>query len=313
MPEQPKTVTTVFAGNVMTMDYKIIIGAPLTAAGKQKARFIIDDVFTEIDAIYNKWNPESELSILNRMQSGEQRQISDKLQHLLEITERIVVLTEGRFDPTIEPIQKLWKASLEKGEEPSSEELLTLLPAIGWDKVNFANGIFSKKHNLTSIDLGGVAKGYGVDLLAERLHNAGFSHLFVEWGGEIRAIGNHPDNRPWQVVVSGFEETQFQLPLGQITLHDNAVATSGDYFQKWSITKQRKPVTYFHIIDPRTGRPKIIQEHSIASVSVVAPTCALADGLATAAMLFDTPEEAQEWMAHVQTIEKNINMHLFTR
>lgn len=301
--------TTLFTGNMMTMDYNIVIGGRLAAADRHKAQMTIDDVFHEINTVYNKWNPDSELSMLNRMHAGEQRILSSELQHLLQITQQIVEMTEKRFDPTIEPLQRIWTSSLSQNKEPSNDTLASIIPAIGWEKIHFHNGIFHKDHDLTSIDLGGIAKGYGVDLLVERLHNAGFSNLFVEWGGEVRALGQHPDKREWQVMISNFQQNDIEAPLGQITLHDNAVATSGDYFQNWQLGE----ITYFHLIDPRTHRPLIMREHSIASASVCAPSCAIADGLATAAMMFETTEEAESWIKRVQAKETAISFYIFQR
>jgi thiamine biosynthesis lipoprotein len=308
-PPDTSETTTRFEGNIMTMDYAIIIGGKLATAERHKAKQNIDNIFREVNAIYNKWNPESELSRLNQMKAGEQKSISEELHRLLVLTDQIVTISEGRFDPTIEPVQQLWKKYLLEGKEPPAEELAAVSPAVGWDKIHFTKNSFTKDHDLTSIDLGGIAKGYAVDLLVESLHNAGFSNLLVEWGGEVRGLGQHPDKRNWTVVIAGFEETTIQNPLGQIELQDNAVATSGDYIQKWSVDNG---TTYFHVIDPKHHRPLAVSAQSIASATVTANSCALADGLATAALSFDNIEEAENWTEQVQKRGIDAHFHLFS-
>ena len=179
---------------------------------------------------------------------------------------------------------RLWKSHLTQGQLPPLNLITDLIPAIGFDKVHFEEGHFWKDHDATSLDLSGIAKGYAIDLLLERLClEMNISDLFVEWGGEIRAAGKHPEGRAWNIFISRLGQT-----VDTLNLNDQAIASSGDYLQNWTIDS----ITYCHIIDPRHLRP--LQNGSITSASVLAPTCALADGLATAAMLFDTIEEGKK-------------------
>jgi thiamine biosynthesis lipoprotein len=88
-----------------------------------------------------------------------------------------------------------------------------------------------------------------------------------------------------------------------LELNNEAIATSGDYLQNWSIYTKKNDsnaTIYFHVFDTRTQQPLTATHTSIASVSVLAPSCALADGLATASMIFSTIEEAQQWALHIQ-------------
>jgi FAD:protein FMN transferase len=305
--------TTTFAGNVMTIDYKIIVGSPITAADKDGVQQIMFATFQEVNSIYNKWNPQSELSRLNQSPAKIKIRISKQLEKLLAETDKIVKLTGGRFDPTIEPLQQLWKSKLEKGTVPSESDIQTVSEAIGWDKIHFGQGVFWKDHLTTSLDLGGIAKGYCVDLLVERLNKAGFAHVFVEWGGEIRASGHHPDNRPWNIYISRLENENPDQAIATLSLVDQAIATSGDYLQNWIVfdEKSGKEVTYFHIIDPLTRRPLLSTSRSIASASVLAANCTLADGLATAAMMFHTQEEAEAWIESLG--ELGIQAWFYTR
>lgn len=291
-----QSAVTMFSDNVMTIDYRILIGETLSNEQKAKVQEIINRTFSKVNQVYNKWNEHSEISTLNKLKAGERFALSYELEQFLLQTQKIVEISNGRFDPTIEPLQQLWKSHLSVGKIPSDEEINAIIPAIGWDKIHFENGSFYKDHDLTRIDLGGIAKGYCVDLLVESFNAAGFSNVFVEWGGEIRTSGQHPDNRPWNIFISRLGDSNPEHAIDTLSLKDQAIATSGDYLQNWDV----KPTTYFHIFDPKTYRPLEITQHSVASASVLAPTCMLADGLATVAMMFPNIEEAQAWAERVK-------------
>jgi thiamine biosynthesis lipoprotein len=310
-PAPPSTTT--FSGTAMTIAFKIIVGAPLTTEQQTEVTRVIEETFDEVDRVYNRWNPHSELSQLNQLPAGVQAPLSPELQHLLEITGELVSLSEGRFDPTIEPLQKVWKSALLFGKEPPPSAIEALSPALGWDKIHYGGGYFWKDHPRTCLDLGGIAKGYCVDLLVERITSLGYPSLFVEWGGEIRAHGEHPEKRPWTVYISHLEDPDPSKALAIVPLQDAAIATSGDYLQNWRVKEGERETTYCHIINPKTLRPLEVTPSSIASASVKAPTCAFADGLATAAMLFSTEEEANKWFSHLQERFEGLELWLKSR
>lgn len=292
---------THFTQNVMTIDYHISIGDPLTAIQKQQIQKVIDSTFEEINAIYNKWNPNSELSFLNNLAAHTPYVLSPQLYQFLQRIDTLVRLSNGRFDPTIEPLQQLWKKKLEQGQCPTLQEVENLRPCIGWDTIHFANGIFYKEDERIRLDLGGVAKGFCVDLLIERLHQIGLQHLYVEWGGEIRTLGFHPSKRPWCVYISYLANPDPSKALAQVNLIDRALATSGDYFQYWRIiTEQGEEKIYCHVFNPLTLAPLEVRPGSVASASLLALDCMTADALAKVLMLFNSTEEAQEWIKNLQ-------------
>lgn len=310
--------TTVFSGQAMTVNFHIIIGSRLNETQIKDVTDLINTTFHEIDFTYNKWNPNSELSRLNDLKEGMEVPISASLENFLTETQRIVELSGGRFDPTIEPLQELWKKKLQKGNVPTDSELAEIASAIGWDKIHFSNGKFSKQHNLTKLDLGGIAKGLCVDLHVERLNGLGYPDVYVEWGGEIRTSGQHPDQRPWTIFISRLGNSDPSGAITLLTLENRAIATSGDYLQNWSVRipkaeDQFQTVTYFHIFDPKTLSPLIASHTSVASASVAAPTCAFADGIATAAMMFPSINEAQVWAEEIRDQYPEITFWLISR
>lgn len=264
----------------MTMTYSVQIGRPLSKEEHQEVEGIILSTFYTVNQCVNDWNPKSEISLLNQLPAHTPITLSDELATFLSRVEELVVLTEGRFDPSVAPLHKVWKKALQKGELPEEEALTKARSVSGWDNIHLQHNLFWKEHTETALDLGGVAKGYAVDLLAQHLSDAGYQDIFVEWGGEVKTLGKHPRGRPWKVGIRG------HLP---VEMQSNAIATSGTYFQNWKVEGK----SYAHILDPQSGRP--LEGSPLTSVSVIAPSCLEADALATALMLFPTKEEAERW------------------
>lgn len=300
--QQKKQHPSVFNGTAMTIPYKIIIGKDLSGNERQSTQEVIDHVFADINNIHNKWNPNSELSQLNRLKAGEKILISPELESLFTLSDTIYHLSDRKFDPTIETVQQLWRAKLSHHAVPTEEDVQKLTPALGWGHIHVEDHYFWKDHDLTQIDLSGIAKGLAVDLLVERLVRSGFPDVFVEWGGEIRAAGQHPDHRPWNIFISRLGDPNPDHAIAALSLHDQSIATSGDYEQFWKApSSDGSEQVYFHVIDPQSGQPRQILPGRIGSASVLAPNCALADGLATTALLFDSIEEAKAWSDQIIT------------
>ncbi|QVL57111.1 MAG: FAD:protein FMN transferase [Simkaniaceae bacterium] len=174
---------------------------------------------------------------------------------------------------------------------PKVEAILSLAHSFydlteGWYDPTLGGPIktFKETGNLPSksmpvtYDLDGMLKGFTIDLILERLFQKGYQNLYVEWGGDIRICGNHPTGRFWRVLVD-------DEPLDLI---DAALATSGCQEQLWDIGSH----TYTHIINPHTLEMLEVKSGHVHKVSVLAPTCALADALATACMACGSLESA---------------------
>lgn len=250
--------------------------------GKNGVEKIIEEVFEQIDLVYNNWNPNSEISKFNRSGANCPMLLSSELATFLNRVDKIVSLSEGRFDPTVDPLQKLWKCALQCGIIPDNHDLAAAKQGVGWSKIHLTDNLIFKENSATTIDLSGVAKGHGVDLLALRLQEAGFQHILVNWAGELRAIGMHPKKRAWKIAILGGQTVELQ---------DESIATSGSYLQQWSIDGS----TYTHLIDPFEKKP--LSFAPLLSTSVALEDCATADAIATALMLFSSQEEALKWFA----------------
>lgn len=305
--------TTRFSGVAMTMAYKVIIGAALDDPASQHFEQLIADAFDQTNTHLNKWNPGSEVSQINRHEANTPITLSPLLLRLFNETDVIVKLTEGRFDPTIEPLQALWKEKIAKGSAPSTDELDALAPMIGWDKIKLDGNVLIKLHSGTQFDFGGIAKGLCIDLICESLEASGWKDYYVEWGGEIRAGGKHPEGRPWTIFIARLNDTAPEHAVATVELNDQAIATSGDYLQNWTIGDRHSRKTYFHIFATDTLHPLEIGKESVASASVLARNCAFADGLATAAMMFPSATEAEKWAASISERYPGTQLWIVTR
>ena len=140
-----------------------------------------------------------------------------------------------------------------------------------------ASGTQLCKDRALTVDLSSVGAGYMVDRVAERLEQFGIKSYMVELTGELKAVGRKPGDRPWRIAV---EEPRDDNRVAQIivSLDGEGVSTSGDYRNYFELDGQR----FSHTFDARNGRPVM---HRLASVTVLDPSAAKADGLSTVLMI----------------------------
>jgi thiamine biosynthesis lipoprotein len=135
----------------------------------------------------------------------------------------------------------------------------------------------ARKHAPLSLDLSGIAKGYGVDEMARVMESFAVPSWLVGIDGDMRAKGLKPGGAPWSVALERPQRGRREA-MGVIELTDIAVATSGNY-RHWVDIGGK---TLSHTMNPKTGAPL---ENNLASVSVLAETCMEADAWATALMV----------------------------
>jgi thiamine biosynthesis lipoprotein len=242
----------------------------------------IQDRLERVDALMSTYDPDSELSRLNRFDTMEWFEISPETATVLAEARRIAELTGGAFDVTVGPLVELWNFGPDKSPTdrvPADGEIEEVKAKTGWQgiEVRLSPPGVRKKRKELSVDLSGIAKGFAVDRVAEHLEERGIENYMVEVGGELRARGHNPQGKPWQIAVEaptpGVRSIQRVVGLDGL-----GMATSGDYRNFFEEDETR----YSHVIDPRSGRPIA---HDLASVTVLAPSCMEADALATALLV----------------------------
>lgn len=163
------------------------------------------------------------------------------------------------------------------GALPDAEETARRAASVGMDKFELQQQgdatLLRKKHPNLYLDLSSIAKGFGVDAVAQVLEDAGIPDYLVEIGGEIRSAGKSPTGEPWHIAIEHPEPPHH--PHLIIALPHHGLATSGGYR---NFRQDENGDTHTHLINPRTLKPV---HNSIASLSVIARTSMEADGLAT--------------------------------
>jgi thiamine biosynthesis lipoprotein len=245
-----------------------------------------DDLHEEVKVKMNEFDHSLSTykpnSLISRVNNNDSTVVLDHyfetvFKRSLEISE----ITNGAFDMTIAPLANAWGFGFKNKLEPEDIPVDSLLEIVGYQKVKLINHKIIKDDSRIMFDPSAIAKGYGVDVVAEFLESKGISNYMVEIGGEIRVKGVSNKNRPWRVGIDqpiDDPEVKNRKIQDILNLKDGAMATSGNYRQFY-IKNGKK---YAHTIDPKLGYPV---QHSLLSASVIAPNCMTADAYATAFMV----------------------------
>lgn len=234
-----------------------------------------DSLFAVINKSMSTYIPDSDISKLNRNESDS---IDNHFIAVFDNSKTIYKATEGAFDPTIGVLVNAWDFGPEKeiiGLD--SLKIDSLMLSVGLDKVQRHGSRIVKADANTFLDFNAIAKGYGVDVIADFLESQGVVDYLVEIGGEIRTGGmNKEKQSAWKVGVEMPHFDGTQSILKAIELHNQAMATSGTY-RKFKTDEAGN--RYSHIIDTKTGYPS---KTNLLSISVIADKCMTADAYATA-------------------------------
>jgi len=229
----------------------------------------------EVERLMNVHSPDSELSRVNRSAAAEPVPVSPLTAEVLRRALGFAETTSGAFDVTVYPLVQLWRSCAKAGRLPDEAEMREARDRVGWRRVNLDGLRVGLTRPGVQIDLGGIAKGFAVDLACRELRSRGFSDALVNAGGDLYAGGRRPDGRPWVIGIQDprADKDAPESFVLRIALSDRAVATSGNYRRYTAIQGRR----ISHILDPRTGGPA----DAVPSVTIVAADCTTADALAT--------------------------------
>lgn len=237
----------------------------------------IDGELRRVNDQMSTYLKSSEISRFNDSSSLDWFAVSEETAMVVATAQEISAATDGAFDVTVGPLVDAWSFGPTKktARPPSEAEIEALRKVVGYKhlEVRREPPALRKKIPELRVDLSAIAKGHGVDRILALLVDLGCEHVFVDIGGEDRAIG-HRGDRAWRVAIEDPNDEQREYHVA-IELTDRAIATSGDYRNFFEFEGKR----YSHTIDPRSGRPI---DHGVASVSVIANDCMTADAWATA-------------------------------
>ena len=231
----------------------------------------IDAVIAEmhrIDELMSVYKPQSRLSEVNRDAASRPVKVEPELARLIARALEFSELSNGAFDITYASVGYLYDYRAHK--HPTEAEIQAALPSINWRHVvvDLDASTVRFLQPGVRIDLGGIAKGHAVDSGIAILAARGITHGTVTAGGDSRILGDRR-GRPWIVGIRHPDDRN--QVIARIPLEDAAISTSGDYERFFD----EDGVRYHHIIDPKTGK----SPHGVRSVTVIAPTSTLAEGL----------------------------------
>ncbi|WP_194973361.1 FAD:protein FMN transferase [Aquiflexum lacus] len=290
---QIATGKVILSGNTMGTTYGIVY------LDKEERDFKegIDSLMLVFNQSLSTYIPDSELSIFNKSDS-----LVFDLPFFLPVLEASKVVyekTDGAFDPTVGPLVNLWGFGPEGPQLKDSVNINNILPLVGFDQIEFDHIRIKKNKPGTYLDFSAVAKGYGVDVVADYLASKGIQNLLIEIGGELVARGVNENGELWKVGVNRPEELGRSDELfSVIALENKGMATSGNYRNYY----EADGIKISHTIDPFTGRPV---RHGLLSATVLAADCMQADALATALMVMGT-----EKAINLQEREKDFEIFL---
>ena len=232
----------------------------------------------EVDNALSMFNKES---IISKVNNNLPVELNQMFVEVFQQAQKISEDTNGAFDITVAPLVNAWGFGFKNGDMPDDGAIDSIMTFVGHDKVSYDGKHIRKKDPRVMLDCSAIAKGYGVDAVAQLLEEKGIANYMVEIGGEVVTHGISEKRVPWKIGVT--KPTDDPLQEGNelqtvLNLTDKAMATSGNYRNFYYKGKRK----YAHTIDPKTGYPV---QHSILSATVLTNRCMRADAYATAFMV----------------------------
>lgn len=232
-------------GTVCQCTFEIDKGTP------EEALSAVNDAFAQVMQLANLRDRQSELSILNASAAKAPFVCSEEMYHLLCASRRAHRISDGWFDISVKPLMDLWGFYRKRGKTPSAQEIAKTKALCGLEKVKFNDAERSVFFSVSGMafDLGGIAKGYALDLAVKNLSSRGIviRRGTIDLGGNIRLLGDR------QVYRIGIKDPSAPDRIREVVelVSPGAVSSSGDY-ERYVVLDGRK---FGHIIDPFSGTP----------------------------------------------------------
>jgi FAD:protein FMN transferase len=231
-------------------------------------------VFTRVDSLMSNWTTTSEVARINREAAASPSPVQPEVAGVIARSLEVWRGSDGAFDITVEPLIRAWGFLGGKPHVPEPEVAAEAYRHVGATKLEFdaAARTLRFKEPGVRIDLGGIAKGYAVEVAAETLKARGVTDALVDLTGNMMALGHPAGAEGWRI---GIRDPRDRMPyFARLTLRNEGISTSGKYEQFVAANG----TTYGHIMDPRTGRPA----QGLISVTLVANSAYTTDA-------WDTP------------------------
>ncbi len=270
-------------GDARTREYRYLMGTSVEveAYGGDEAtrRLGVDEAFAaiaEVDRLMSNYREESELSRINRLAAREAVHLSAPMLSVLTAAQQVSARSHGAFDITVGPIVRLWGFHDKKPHQPTAAELDAVRPSIDYQNLLIDTAARSVRFARpgVEIDLGGIAKGFAVEIAANTLRRRGLAG-FIDAGGNQYLLGTPIGKRTWNVGIK--DPDHRDRLLGSVETMETSVSTSADYATFVEIDGRK----FGHILDPRTLRPS----NKALSVTILSRDGTMADAMSTAAFV----------------------------
>ncbi len=269
----------VLEGFAMGTTYRIVYDK----SNSDSVSSAIAGLFARIDSSLSIYNPQS---IIAKVNQNEPVAVDSFFKSVFVLSQEVWSATRGAFDISASPLFDAWGFGAKNRETMTPAKVDSLKEIVGMERVWLEGDYVRKEDPRITLSANAIAKGFGTDVIADYLEQAGAENYLVEVGGEIRCKGRNDKGESWSIGIDKpvdgniFPGAHLQVVL---QLSDKALATSGNY-RKYYEENGKK---YVHTIHPATGYPVT---HNLLSATVVAKTCALADAFATAFMVVGVEE-----------------------
>ncbi len=288
----PQEIQTSYSNTRSIMDTTVTISVMGSSANESNNA--IENAFSKVnyvDEIMNSYDNQSELSVLN--QNANLENANPDILYVIERSDYYSEKSQGAFDISVLPLLELWKSKFSPGgtfQPPKQEEINQVLQLVNHSAIQINDDNITLNDGMM-ITLGGVAKGYAVDLATQSLIEDGFENGFVNAGGDGRYIGTKSNGDSWKVGLQNPDKSGDEITI--IHVKDMAVATSGNYERYFSDAAKVS-----HIADPRTGHTS----QNLISATVIAKTAMDADAFATAVFVLGE-DEGMQMIESIEDVE----------
>ncbi len=267
-----ETVSEIY-GSTMGSTYSIKWVSTDGTPPVEQVKLQVEQMLEEFEGVASTWRADSRLSQFNAAPAGTCQEMPEPILELVKLAGELHEQSDGSFDLTLGPLMRLWGFHGEDAlQVPNEQQIAEAKAHTGHQYLHVRDRQLCKDRQL-ELDISGLAAGYMVDEVAERLIAMGIQSYMVELTGELKADGSKPGGNPWRIAI---EEPRDASRVAQLVLplRGYGVSTSGDYRNYFEHDGQR----YSHTFDPLLGRP-VAQD--LAAVTVLHPSAAWADGLST--------------------------------
>ncbi|WP_371924691.1 FAD:protein FMN transferase [Pseudomonas sp. R5(2019)] len=276
-----------FSGPTMGSSYSVQYVRKADGPAVEQVREQVEAILAEVDHDFSTYRSDSVVGRFNALPANSCQAMPAAVLQLFGLGEWLYRESGGAFDLTVEPLLDLWGFGPQSRREqvPTAQALLDVRRRVGQQHLRLSGESLCKDAPV-ELDFNSIAAGYTVDRMAAQLQAMGVEAFLVEATGELKAVGRKPDGSAWRVALQAPRDDRQELQQ-MLAVDGYGVSTSGDYRHYFEQGGRR----YSHTFDARSGMPV---EHALASVTVLEPSAAMADGLSTLLLILG-PEEGWDY------------------